>query len=635
MLARFAPLFPLLLAAPAGAQVASVAVSPASATLIAGNTLQLTAAVRDAAGRPMAAARITWSVVPFDVASVDSTGLVAARRTGRATVTAVAGGQRGTAVIEVEPRSVALVELTTPREEMVVGGSLVLRAVARAEDGEPLSGTVFTFRTSDERVAAVDQFGVVTGRGEGTAFLAAAAGSFRGDVRVRVVANRVTRMAITGPTRARTGEVVRLRAIGEDRRQLPVQDLSVRWSVSGMGASIGVDGDFVAEAPGTYLITANAGPVAASHAIRVAPRRETRSLAALAHRGIGDRQAGDVVVHGTTAYLATLSGRLLAFDLRDPARPVLADSLILAADTVHGLALSDDGQVAVVARSAAAPERNGLVILDLADPLHPRVLAEYQATLPAGARSVFLDGRTAFVADNAGTLRIISLATPSAPREVGGWAMNDSGTGRHLRGIHVRDGLAYLAYWRHGLIILDVGNGLQNGSAERPELVSHYAYSVADWYPPDMSAGAHAVLRHGNHLFLADEVRPGGADWASRERVPGVGMVHVFDITDPAAPVRVAEYRLPERGALGLAAEGDVLYVAFGEGGLRALDIGGALRGDLDAQGREIGAVWTGDSAGYRPNLPMARSVALAEGLAVVSDQNSGLWVVRLSTPVP
>ena len=199
--------------------------------------------------------------------------------------------------------------------------------------------------------------------------------------------------------------------------------------------------------------------------------------------------------------------------------------------------------------------------------------------------------------------------------------MNDSGTGRHLRGIHVRDGLAYLAYWRHGLIILDVGNGLRNGSAEKPELVSNYAYSVADWYPPDMSAGAHAVLRHGNHLFLADEVRPGGADWASRERVPGLGMVHVFDITDPAAPVRVAEYRLPERGALGLAAEGDVLYVAFGEGGLRALDIGGELRGDLDAQGREIGAVWTGNPAGYRPNVPMARSVTVVNGLAVVSDQ--------------
>ncbi|MBS1241504.1 MAG: Bacterial Ig-like domain (group 2), partial [Gemmatimonadetes bacterium] len=333
--------------------------------------------------------------------------------------------------------------------------------------------------------------------------------------------------------------------------------------------------------------------------------------------------------------VTTLADRVYVVDLRDPARPALTDSLIVPADVINGIAISDDGALAVLARSGTAPGQNGLVLLDLANPLHPRPLSEYRVTLPGGARSVFLDGRTAYVADAAGSLRIISLADPAAPRELGGWAMNDSGTGRHLRGIQVKDGLAYLAYWRHGLIILDVGNGLHGGTPGKPQLVSHFAYNVADWYPADWSAGANAVARYRNYVFLADEARPGLVDWTSRERIPGLGRVHMIDVSDPARPAQVAEYRLPDQGAQGLWIEQDVLYVAFGEGGLRALDVSGELRGDLAAQGREIGSVWTGDARGFRPNLPMARSVTAGGGMVVATDVNSGLWLARLTTPAP
>jgi hypothetical protein len=635
MCPRLLPLLALVLAMPAGAQVASVEVTPVRATLIAGNGLQLSAVARDAAGRPAAGARFTWSAVPFDVATVDSSGRVMAHRQGRATVFASAGGRTGTAVIEIEPKSLSLVELAAPQEEIVVGGRLVLRATARTEDGEPLRDAVFTFRSSDDRVAAVDQLGVVTGRGDGTAFLVATAGDARGEVRLKVVDNRVTRLAISGPVRGRTGEVLRLRALGEDRRELPVQNLAVRWSVSGPGASIGDDGEFVAEDPGTYLVTANAGAVAASHPIRVAPRQEAARLELVGHVVLGDIQAADSAVAGTAALVTTLADRVYAFDLRDPVHPVRTDSLIVPADVINAIAVSDDGKLAVLACSGAVPERNGLVLLDLADPLHPRLLSEYRETVPAGARSVFLDGRMAYVADATGTLRVISLEDPVHPRELGGWAMNDNGTGRHLRGIQVKDGLAYLAYWRHGLIILDVGNGLRGGTPAKPELVSHFAYNVADWYPADWSAGANAVFRYRNYVFLADEARPGVVDWAGRERIPGLGRVHVIDVSDPVRPLQVADYQLADRGAQGLWVENDVMYVAYGEGGLRVLDVSGELRGDLAAQGREIGTLWTGDARGFRPNLAMARSVAGHGDLVAVSDINSGLWLARLTEPAP
>ena len=632
---RLLPLFALVLAVPASAQVTSVEVTPDRATLIAGNGLQLSAVARDAAGRPVAGTRLVWSAAPFDVATIDSTGRVTAHRQGRATVFATAGGLTGSAVIEIEPKSLSVIDLMAPQDEIVVGGSLVLQATARTEDGEPLREAVFTFRTSDDRVAAVDQFGVVTGRGDGTAFLVATAGDGRGEVRLKVVDNRVTRLAITGPVRGKTGDVIRLRPLGEDRRQLPVQNLAVRWSVSGTGASIGDGGEFVADRPGTYLVTANAGTVAASHAIRVAPRPQSRRFEPVGRASLGDLQTADVVATGTAALVTSRSDRVYAFDLRDPARPVRTDSLVVPADLLNGIAITDDGKLAVLARAGAAPDQNGLVLLDLADPLHPKRLSEFRETLPGGARSVCLAGRVAYVADATGTLRIISLEDPAHPRELGGWAMNDNGTGRHLRGIEVKDGLAYLAYWRHGLVILDVGNGVRGGTPAKPELVGHFAYNVADWYPADWSAGANAVLRHRNYVFLADESRPGVVDWAGRERIPGLGLVHVIDVSDPARPIGVAEYHLPDQGAQKLWVEDDVLYVAFGEGGLRALDVSGELRGDLAAQGREIGAVWTGDPRGVRPNLPMARSITGHGGLVVATDINSGLWLARLTAPAP
>ena len=41
----------------------------------------------------------------------------------------------------------------------------------------------------------------------------------------------------------------------------------------------------------------------------------------------------------------------------------------------------------------------------------------------------------------------------------------DSTGGRYLHDVQVKDGLAYLAYWRDGLVILDVGAGIKGGTS--------------------------------------------------------------------------------------------------------------------------------------------------------------------------
>src|SRR5438445_521012 len=81
--------------------VSSVTVSPASASVSAGQTVQLTATPKDANGNPLAGRVITWASSNTSVATVSGTGLVSGGAAGPATITATSEGQSGTASITV------------------------------------------------------------------------------------------------------------------------------------------------------------------------------------------------------------------------------------------------------------------------------------------------------------------------------------------------------------------------------------------------------------------------------------------------------------------------------------------------------------------------------------------------------
>ena len=81
--------------------VASVDVSPASATIATGASIQLTAEPQDGGGNPLAGRAVTWSTTNTGVAMVASDGLVTGFGQGTATITATSEGITGDAAIEV------------------------------------------------------------------------------------------------------------------------------------------------------------------------------------------------------------------------------------------------------------------------------------------------------------------------------------------------------------------------------------------------------------------------------------------------------------------------------------------------------------------------------------------------------
>lgn len=87
------------------ATVATVEVSPLSATVSVGATQQLTAAAKDALGNAVSGVAFTWVSSDTNCATVDSSGLANGVAAGVANITATAGGISGSATLTVTSSS--------------------------------------------------------------------------------------------------------------------------------------------------------------------------------------------------------------------------------------------------------------------------------------------------------------------------------------------------------------------------------------------------------------------------------------------------------------------------------------------------------------------------------------------------
>ncbi|HEY6060242.1 MAG TPA: Ig-like domain-containing protein, partial [Gemmatimonadales bacterium] len=155
------------------APVASVTVTPASASVLVGLSVQLTATPRDASGNALSGRTVTWASAAPGVATVDAAGLVTATAEGSATITATSEGQSGTATIAVATVPVASVDVSPASASVQVADALRLTAIPRDAAGNPLTGRVVTWSTTDATIAPVDATGLVTGARAGAATVTA------------------------------------------------------------------------------------------------------------------------------------------------------------------------------------------------------------------------------------------------------------------------------------------------------------------------------------------------------------------------------------------------------------------------------------------------------------------------------
>ena len=355
------------------------------------------------------------------------------------------------------------------------------------------------------------------------------------------------------------------------------------------------------------------------------------------------RYSAEIAVRGATAYTTTWNVRNGVqgnkVDIWDASgnAPMLADSTIVTgAITTGDVAVSDDGRLLVVATEYSG---GSIAVYDLADPRHPQLLSRFSNDQTAPGVHTAEIGRVngklyAFLAIDPvnsvpAKLVIVDLSTPSDPKQV---FVKTTGN-PYVHDTFVRDGLLFVALWNDGMEVWDLGGCGTGASPENPRVLGGVRTVGGEvhniWWYHDPSGS--------KHFAFVGEEGPGTIGATSR------GDIHVVDVSDPSVPKEVAFYHVDGAGTHNFSVDetNGVLYAAYYNGGVRALDIRGDLgncpasaqagtggttliRCDLRLMGREL-AIGLLDA----PRHVYVWGVQYAGGNVYASDMLNGIWKLR------
>ncbi|HSJ06289.1 MAG TPA: Ig-like domain-containing protein, partial [Longimicrobiales bacterium] len=403
-----------LLQAPAQQQlppspIHRVVVSPANPSVQSQDTLRLTATALDAAGNPVPNARVRF--VPaggnFGAAgrfegTVEEDGLVRSGATGTLPVTVVATVPGTAPVLErvevaMVPGPAARIEFDGAHPRLVPGQRVQVTGTVLSAEGDRRIDRVI-WSSSAPRVAGVGPDGLLHALSPGRATLTARAGAASAQFEVEVVAATITSLEVRpSATNARTGDVIRFRIEVLDEAGRPLTGLRPQWSFSPGHGMIDEHGAFVGYERGTYTVVASLGDRSAVATVNLVPRDVRRPAEVVGRLPRTRFLTEEVWVHpdGRHLYLGSGGGGdvLYAVDIRDPSNPVVTDSLVANTRRVNDVMTTPDGRYLVHTREGAADRRNGIVIAQVYDPAHPKVIAEFTEGVTAGVHSAFVYGQ--------------------------------------------------------------------------------------------------------------------------------------------------------------------------------------------------------------------------------------------------
>lgn len=355
---------------------------------------------------------------------------------------------------------------------------------------------------------------------------------------------------------------------------------------------------------------------------------------------VSDRFTAELWILGSVAYTTTWGTRTLnsvdatgnAIKIWDvsASQPQLIDSVIVpSAGTLGDIQASDDGKLLVVATEFSP---GSIVIYDLTDPRKPQLVSRFSdSDTDPGVHTAHIarvNGTLyAFLCvDPSGPARarlvIVDLSDPANPAKVFAGSMGNP----FVHDVDVRDGILMTALWNDGISIFDIGGGAKGGTPANPVLLgsvrtmSGKSHNI--WWFHDAANGTK------RYAFVGEEGPASIGSFSS-------GDVHIVDVSDLASPREVGFFNVPGAGTHNFSVDesGGILYAAYYNGGVRALNVRGNLglcdatmksadgRCDLGKMGREVGRglldvgmpvfVWGVQSAG---------------GRIYASDMLNGLW---------
>ena len=635
----------LLVAPHAAAQ--SLEIEPASPTLQVGQSQQLEAFYVNADGERMRDTTVVF-YARSDAAPTSRAGEVTAEAPGTHEIIALrpATGSQDRIVqrvsVTVAQAPVGEVAFAEAPAQVYAGTQVPLVAEARTADGQVRDDVAVQMESSNPEVATVDRLHRIDAQAPGRVTLTARAEGHEATTTVEVLQNPVASLTLSGGAdSARTGDVLDFAATARTEAGTAVGDAPIRYAVRtdhteeiapGATAEIGADGRFVAEDAGQYTVVATSGGHTATHTVSVTPRGLEGAIEVVGRGRVSNVHTSDLWVWEAPdgrdyAITGTWGGDGEAYfwDVTDPSDITPVDTVTVDARTVNDVKVSDDGRTCIISREGASDRKNGMVILDCSDPTDVSIVTEYTNRLTGGVHNLFIYEDHVYALSNGRRYEIINIEDRANPTRVTDFELETPGHSIH--DVWVDDGIAYSSNWDDGVVMVDVGNGVKGGSPSNPVEIGRYAYP-SGW---NHAAFPYDDAETGKDWVVAgDEAFPNGLNTENEPTIPA-GWLHFVDVTDPDNPSEEARYRVPEAGSHNFWVDGDTLYVAYYNAGLRVVDLSGDLKGNLYEQGREIAHFKSHDPEGRIPNAAMAWGPQPYKGHVFFSDWNSGLWAVELT----
>ena len=163
--------------------VSTVSIVASARSLAVGQTAQLSAVGKDAAGHVLEDRTVDWSSNAPLIASVSEQGIVTGLKVGSAAISATIGGRTSSVAVIVAEVAVASLTVSPGVAALGIGGTRQLVAVIRDAAGNVLTDRPVRWSTSAPSVVWVTESGLITGRAAGFATI-----TVESDTRRRIVA---------------------------------------------------------------------------------------------------------------------------------------------------------------------------------------------------------------------------------------------------------------------------------------------------------------------------------------------------------------------------------------------------------------------------------------------------------------
>ena len=498
--------------------------------------------------------------------------------------------------------------------------------------------------SSNPDMISFDSFYNLTAMKPGSCQIRAKVDGIENIMEITVVANPVVKLNIKSDKQeARTGDVIHIESNAFDDKGNSIDDVPLHFSFEGRSydissnasAMIKQDGRFVADEAGLYNIAVTSGPYVARVSVNILPRNIDRKVELVGSGLVSDKHTSDLWVwEGVDGrdYAVTgtwgADGTAYFWDVTDPSNITRIDSIQVDARTVNDVKVSEDGKICVISREGASNRKNGIVILDVTNPSEVEIISTFTENLTGGVHNIFIYANHVFALSDGRKYYIINIEDPRKPVIVSKFELETPGHAIH--DVWVEDGIAYSSNWQDGVQLVDVGNGIAGGSPSNPVQFASYDYP---------SGAHHATFPFTSpstgkfYVVLGDEIFPHGLNMKG-PNIAG-GFLHFVDFSDLDHPEEIARFEVPGAGSHNYWIDGETLYLAYYNGGVRVVDISGELMGDLYKQGREMAFIIPSDPDGYIPNSPFTWGAQLHKGHIFYSDWNSGLWSAKLTPETP